>query len=44
MNAVASPEAIHMTETGDPTAAILTSTPVAFAALLHVLQKDPHHV
>ncbi|MET9384728.1 DUF397 domain-containing protein [Streptomyces sp. NPDC002928] len=44
VNVAASPEAIHITETGDPTAAILTSTPAAFSALLHVLKKDPRHV
>ncbi|MER5753192.1 DUF397 domain-containing protein [Streptomyces sp. NPDC002088] len=41
--AAPTPEAIHITETSDPTAAILTSTPAAFGALLHVLKKDPHH-
>lgn len=31
---------IHLTETSDPTESILTATPAAFDALLHVLKKD----
>ncbi|WP_031479238.1 DUF397 domain-containing protein [Streptomyces bicolor] len=35
-------ETIHLTESSDPTGAILTSTPAAFHALLTSLKKVPH--
>lgn len=31
---------IHLTESGDPTSAILNTTPAAFGALIHVLKKE----
>jgi hypothetical protein len=31
---------IHLTESGDPTRAILGATPVAFNALIHVLKEN----
>ncbi len=33
-------ETIRLTESGDPTAAILTATPAAFDALLTALKKE----
>ncbi|WP_155058900.1 DUF397 domain-containing protein [Streptomyces blattellae] len=33
---------IHLTESSDPTGAILTATPAAFDTLLTTLKKDPH--
>lgn len=33
-------ETIHLTESSDPTGAILTATPTAFGALLLVLKKE----
>ncbi|MDO0913736.1 DUF397 domain-containing protein [Streptomyces sp. DT2A-34] len=33
-------ETIHLTESGDPTGAILTATPAAFHALLTTLKKE----
>ncbi|MFE9629148.1 DUF397 domain-containing protein [Streptomyces sp. NPDC006527] len=36
----ATPRTIHLTESGDPAESILTATPAAFDALLHVLKKD----
>ncbi|GEC09785.1 hypothetical protein SSP24_74400 [Streptomyces spinoverrucosus] len=35
-------ETIHLTESSDPTDAILTATPAAFEALLTALKNDPH--
>ncbi|MEU6179075.1 DUF397 domain-containing protein [Streptomyces coeruleorubidus] len=35
-------EAVHITESGDPTGAILTATPAAFGALLTALKQEPH--
>ena len=37
-------EAIHLTESGDPTHSILGATPQAFAALIRVLKENPTHV
>ncbi|MDQ0991707.1 DUF397 domain-containing protein [Streptomyces sp. V3I7] len=34
--------AIHLTESADPTEAILTATPASFRALLSVLNEDTH--
>ncbi|MFF8972534.1 DUF397 domain-containing protein [Streptomyces sp. NPDC014995] len=34
------PHRIHLTESGDPSAAIVTAAPAAFHALLQVLKKD----
>ncbi|WP_210592491.1 DUF397 domain-containing protein [Streptomyces sp. GESEQ-35] len=34
-------ETIHLTESSDPTGAILTATPAAFDALLTALKKEP---
>lgn len=34
------PATIHITESADPTQAILTTTPEGFRALLHVLKLD----
>ncbi|WP_327696466.1 DUF397 domain-containing protein [Streptomyces sp. NBC_00459] len=34
------PRTIHLTESGDPTGAILTTTPAAFHALLATLKTD----
>ncbi|MFI7410360.1 DUF397 domain-containing protein [Streptomyces sp. NPDC049627] len=36
-------ETIRLTESSDPTGAILKATPAAFSALLTTLKKDPHH-
>ncbi|KUN94551.1 DUF397 domain-containing protein [Streptomyces caeruleatus] len=36
-------ETIHLTESSDPTGAILTATPATFEALLTALKQDPHH-
>ncbi|MCX4973322.1 DUF397 domain-containing protein [Streptomyces sp. NBC_00620] len=33
---------IHLTESSDPTAAILTATPATFRTLLQTLKKDPN--
>ncbi|AVH57931.1 MULTISPECIES: DUF397 domain-containing protein [Streptomyces] len=33
---------IHLTESSDPTGAVLTATPAAFRTLLHTLQKEHH--
>ncbi|ANS65929.1 hypothetical protein SLINC_3705 [Streptomyces lincolnensis] len=33
-----SPTTIHLTESADPTAAVLSATPIAFSALLDVLK------
>lgn len=35
------PTTLHLTESADPTASILTATPAAFAALLSSLKKEP---
>ncbi|MGW7043880.1 DUF397 domain-containing protein [Streptomyces avermitilis] len=35
-------ETLHLTETGDSTGAILTTTPTAFRTLLHTLKKEAH--
>jgi len=35
------PQTIHLTESSDPTASILTATPATFAALLAVLKEEP---
>ncbi|WP_330289198.1 DUF397 domain-containing protein [Streptomyces sp. NBC_00576] len=34
------PRAIHLTESGDPTGAVLTTTPTAFRTLLTTLKTD----
>jgi hypothetical protein len=36
-------ETIHLTESSDPTGAILTATPAAFGALLAVLKTETPH-
>ncbi|MEU3333377.1 DUF397 domain-containing protein [Streptomyces sp. NPDC002144] len=38
VHVAATPAAIHITESGDPTASILTTTPATFAALLNSLK------
>jgi hypothetical protein len=48
LHVAASPttETIHLTESSDPTGAILTATPAAFAALLttlKTLKQEPRH-
>ncbi|MBC9728110.1 DUF397 domain-containing protein [Streptomyces sp. TRM68367] len=35
-------ETIRLTESNDPSGAILTATPAAFDALLTALKKEPH--
>ncbi|MFD7409048.1 DUF397 domain-containing protein [Streptomyces sp. NPDC059866] len=35
-------ETIHLTESSDPTGAILEATPAAFEALLTTLKEGPH--
>lgn len=35
------PTTLHLTESSDPTASILTATPTAFSALLSTLKKEP---
>lgn len=42
VHVAATPESIHITESSDPTGSILTTTPIAFAALLAALKNDPH--
>ncbi|MFE9454775.1 DUF397 domain-containing protein [Streptomyces sp. NPDC006739] len=42
VHVAATPQAIHITETSDPTHSILTTTPVVFAALLATLKNEPH--
>ncbi|MFD8722810.1 DUF397 domain-containing protein [Streptomyces sp. NPDC059629] len=37
----ATPTAIHLTESADPTGAVLTTTPAAFATLLTALKQQP---
>ncbi|MGI5195852.1 DUF397 domain-containing protein [Streptomyces sp. CA-288835] len=39
----ATPQTIHLTESADPTQAILSATPTAFSALLHTLKASPNH-
>ncbi|MER5226073.1 DUF397 domain-containing protein [Streptomyces flaveus] len=39
----ATPQTIHLTESADPTHAILSATPTAFSALLHTLKASPNH-
>ncbi|SOD85503.1 DUF397 domain-containing protein [Streptomyces sp. Ag109_G2-15] len=33
---------VHLTESSDPTATILTTTPAAFGAFIAVLKREPH--
>jgi hypothetical protein len=40
----AATETIHLTESSDPTGAILTATPATFRALLSVLKKESPRV
>ncbi|MFI7018818.1 DUF397 domain-containing protein [Streptomyces sp. NPDC050164] len=42
VHVAATPQTVHITESGDPTGAILTATPTAFGALLQILKKDTH--
>lgn len=42
IHVAATPSAIHITETSDPTGAILTTTPGAFAAFLTALKSHTH--
>ncbi|MFI5806637.1 DUF397 domain-containing protein [Streptomyces sp. NPDC051561] len=37
------PGAVHLTESGDPSGAIVTTTPTAFAALTHALKEGDVH-
>jgi hypothetical protein len=37
------PDAIHLTESADPSGAILTTAPSAFAELVRSLKGKPHH-
>jgi len=41
IHVAATPETIHITESGDPTGAILTTTPTALATLLTTLKAEP---
>ncbi|MGW1912944.1 DUF397 domain-containing protein [Streptomyces sp. NPDC002076] len=41
IHVAATPGTIHMTESADPTGAVLTTTPAAFATLLTALKKEP---
>ncbi|MFI9823831.1 DUF397 domain-containing protein [Streptomyces sp. NPDC052013] len=41
IHVAATPQAIHMTESADPTGAVLTTTPDAFRSLLHSLKGAP---
>ncbi|UUU23577.1 DUF397 domain-containing protein [Streptomyces sp. DSM 40750] len=38
----AGPETIHLTESADPTQAVLRATSSAFGALLHTLKENRH--
>ncbi len=42
VHVAATPRAIHITESADPTGAVLTTTPDAFRGLLRALKEDPH--
>ncbi|MFF4500057.1 DUF397 domain-containing protein [Streptomyces sp. NPDC001401] len=42
IHVAATPQTIHITETSDPTRAVLTTTPDAFATLLTALKNEPH--
>jgi hypothetical protein len=44
VHVAAAAEAIHLTESSDPTKAILKTTPTALSALLHTLKhkEEPH--
>ncbi|WP_406476606.1 DUF397 domain-containing protein [Streptomyces sp. NBC_01615] len=35
------PKTVHLTESGDPTQAILSTSPATFSALLRTLKKTP---
>ncbi|OIK05560.1 DUF397 domain-containing protein [Streptomyces monashensis] len=37
----ATPDTIHLTESADPTGAVLTTTPAAFGTLIAALKKKP---
>lgn len=37
----ASPTSVHLTESADPTQAVLSATPTAFGALLNTLKASP---
>ncbi len=39
----AAPQTIHLTESADPTQAILSAAPSAFTALLRTLRASPNH-
>ncbi|MBE8478177.1 DUF397 domain-containing protein [Streptomyces justiciae] len=41
IHVAATPEAIHLTESSDPTGAILTATPATFASFLTTLKQSP---
>ncbi|MEU6376686.1 DUF397 domain-containing protein [Streptomyces sp. NPDC046909] len=38
----ATPGTVHLTESSDPTGAILTATPATFATFLTALKRQPH--
>lgn len=42
VHVAATPTGIHITESADPSGAILTTTPDAFRDLLHSLKEEPH--
>ncbi|MFI1734269.1 DUF397 domain-containing protein [Streptomyces acidicola] len=39
----ASPTSVHLTESADPTQAVLSAPPAAFRALLRTLKASPNH-
>jgi hypothetical protein len=39
----ATPQTIHLTESADPTQAILSATPTAFGALLRTMKTSANH-
>ncbi|MGW1809515.1 DUF397 domain-containing protein [Streptomyces sp. NPDC002078] len=41
IHVAATPGTIHMTESADPSGAVLTTTPAAFGALLNALKREP---
>lgn len=42
VHVAATPRAIHITESADPTGTVLTTTPDAFRGLLRALKEDRH--
>jgi hypothetical protein len=41
IHVAATPDSIHLTESADPTGAILTTTPADFGTLIAALKKEP---